>query len=257
MSEVTRHEAAAEAARARIVSVVGELADRLSPHTIVREAKAEARQAVIEVRNEGLRKILDVRDQAADAIGDVEEFIRDNAVAVGLVAAALGVAITVARRSGETHHDHYADAGGDEYTRYARGDEYAVDAIRPRTRPLIVRARSGLSDIGHSVADAADRAARSASTAKVEAFERLRRAAAGVGDGATAAGDRIAAGIDHVRDGATDTVDAAARAARRAAAATGEAIAQSPAACLLLGLAGGALLALFAADTPTSGTGRE
>ena len=257
MNEVTRHETEAEAARARIVNVVEELADRLSPHTIVREAKAEARQAVMDVRDEGLRKIFDARDQAADAIEEVEGFIRDNAVPMGLAAAAVGVAITVARRAGEPTHDRYADAGGDEYTRYARGDDYAADAMRPRLRPLMDRARSGLSDIGHTVADAADRAARAATAAKAAAGERLRRASATVGDGATAAGERIATGMDHVRDRATDTADAAARAARSRAVATADAIGENPEASVFLAMAGGALLALLAADGPTFGTTRD
>lgn len=255
MNEVTRHEAEAEAARARIVSVVEELADRLSPQTIVRKAKAEARQAVMDVRDESLRKILDVRDRAADAVEEVEDFIRDNAVPMGLAAAAVGVAIAVATRGGEAHHDHYADAGGDEYTRYARGDEYAADAIRPRLRPLIDRARSGLSGVGHTVSDAASRAGRAATAAKTAAAERLRRASTSMGEGVTSAGERIATGMDRMRDHATDTADAAARAARTGAVATGDAISDNPEASVLLAMAGGALLALMAAESPTFGAG--
>jgi len=245
VSDIAQYEDEAQAARTRLVEVVEQLSDRLSPQTIVREAKAEARQAVMDARDGGLRALMGVRDHAADAIDDAEGFVRDNAVAVGLAAAAVGVAVTIVRRAGETSsdgdpRDTYEDAGRD-YATYARGDDYTADAMR---QPRVSRIRDRLSDAFETVRGAASRRADAVADAREAAGQRLRRASVSASDSASAAGDRLAAGLDQVRDSATDLARRVADRTRLGVESTGDAIADHPETTILLALAAGGLLAL-------------
>ena len=191
-----------------------------------------------------MRQLFELRDQAADAIDEAEDFVRENAVPVGLAAVAFGIAVTVARRSDDIRQDRYDDAGGDEYTRYALGDDYATDAARARTRPLIDRAKRGLSEFRGNVGDTADRAKSAVTAAREVGAQRIQRASTGLSSHAAEVGDRLAAGLDQIRGRVTDTVRVTSDAARGGVRATGDVIAANPEAVVLLALVGGGLLAL-------------
>lgn len=243
MSDVRAYQDEATAARTRIADAIEELSDRLSPQTIIREVKGEARQAVREVRDQGMQALFGVRDQAADTVDDVENLIRGNPVAIGLGSIILGVAVTAAVKSGQPRRSPDYD---DEYARYARGDDYAADALRKarvstrdRLRNRWRDARETIGDVAHDVSDVA----RSAFEATAE---RLTHVSDAVSDETSAAGDRLASGLDRIRDGATDAAERAARAARDTGARTADVVENNPEVSIMLAIVAGALLALSA-----------
>ena len=259
MSDVTYYQDEAAAARARIVGAVEQLGDRLSPQTIVREAKEEGRKALLGARDDGLRALLgvrddglralgDVRDQASDAVDGVEDVIRDNPVVVGLGAIALGIAVTAARKR------RAPDA--DRYGAYSSDDGFALDAIRSTNRTgFASRARAQADAVAERARRLATRAADTAAgvagdarSAAARIAERAGDLGSKLGDNVSAAGDRLAQGVERARDGAADTRERLAEQARRAAETTGDAIGENPGAALAVGLVAGAMLALASED---------
>lgn len=125
MNNIQDFEAEAEEARQRIADAIAELGDRLSPQTIIREAKAEGRKALLDVKDDGLRALSGVRDQAAETLDQAEHFVVQNWWAFGLGAAALGVAATVGPQA--LRNGGRVRSGGD-LDNYA---DYAQTILRP------------------------------------------------------------------------------------------------------------------------------
>ncbi len=229
MSEVSHFEAEAEATRGRIVDAVGELSERLSPRSIVREAKAEVRQAFSDARDEGVRSVMALGDQAADAVDRAERFVVANPGWFVLGAVAVGVAATASLRPSGRGNSRRSLDEADDYARYAQGDNYAFDAMHPRDGEQ----------------SAWRRAARAAADASDAARHAIARAGTLAGAQIDAAGEQLASVLDRARDGISDTGAALARTTRSAAARSGDAIADNPEAAIALAAAAGVLLALI------------
>ena len=246
MSEVRLLQTEAEAARARIVDAIEEVAERLSPSTIIREARAEGRKAVLEVRDEGMRALLGARDRAAETVDEVERTIADNPVVFGVAAVALGCAVTLATKRAAPSRTS-AEAG-DEYARYGIGDSYAADAMRrgPARETAAKRASA-------AVREAADRVARTIARARDAASEHLSTLGDTLTDRAGQTSDQLAATWDRARDTAGVSAETLSRRARTAAVQVDDAIADNPEAALILGVAAGGLLALLAGDDGLAG----
>ncbi len=262
MSDVSHFEHEAQAARDRILDAVEQLSERLSPQTLLREARAEGRKAVLEVRDDGMRALIDVRDRAADALDEVERSIVANPLAYGAAAAMIGIAATTGMRVARGGTVAARTFEVDEYAGYGEGDSYAADTLRPGGRGS--RLKAGAASVRDAAADARDRAGIAVASARDAISDVTARASAAVGDAretararlseagdfvsatTAQAGDRIAAGLDVARDRASDAARSASEAARAGAARAGDAIEENPEAAVLLAFAAGALLALAA-----------
>lgn len=276
MSDVAHFENEAEAARARIVDAIEQLSDRLSPQTIVREAREEGRKALLDARDEGVEALIGLRDRAADALEDVERTIVQKPALFALGAVALGVAVTAGRRAARGGGRPVEP--GDEYARYAMGDNYAADAMHVGERGRTLRARAaerlgGARDaLAERAAAAAAAAARRTASAAAEVRDRASAKLADVsgslrarfadaadllGTHADDVGERVAAALDRARDGATDAADAVTRGVREGAANTRDAIHDNPEATIAIGVAVGIVLALVTGDQPFGTDDRE
>jgi len=272
VSDVAHFENEAEAARARIVDAIEQLSDRLSPQTIIREARDEGRKALLDARDEGVEALMGLRDRAADTLEDVERTIVQHPALFALGAVALGVAVTAGRRA--ARGSGRPAEPGDEYARYAMGDNYAADAMHvgERGRSMRARAAENWGSTREALVERTVAAARCATSAAAEARDRasakladvsgslrarVADAAGSIGTHADDVGERVAAALDRARDGATDAAEAVTRGVRKGAANTRDAIHDNPEATIAIGVAVGIVLALVTGDRPFDTDDRE